>query len=241
MRKNKKQIELSILMPVYQNEKIEHYIKNIHDKIIKKLRLGNIEIIVAEDGSKDNTKNILKRIKSKYNLILNLCEHQRGYINAVKEIYMQAQGKYIFFTDSDGEHSASDFWKLWKKLHNENLDLVVGFKMNRKPFYRMLISKIHNLLLGILFNIWLKDANCGFRLMKNEVAKKIIPLTGNLTVAYNAETLIFAKKMNYKYGEVPTKHFYQKSTALTLKNIPLKLCNALFDLFKLKFKIVTKQ
>ncbi|MFH1423762.1 MAG: glycosyltransferase [Candidatus Nealsonbacteria bacterium] len=234
-------IKLSIITLVYQNEKIEDYIREIQEKIIKRfrdLRVGGVEFIVAEDGSKDDTRAILQSIKEKYGLILNLGSQRRGYIGAAKEVYMQAKGEYIFFADSDRESDPGDFWKLWDKLQRENLDIVVGYRKSRRPYYRFFITKINGFLTGILFNVWLGDANAGFRIIKGNVARKIIPLTGNLLAAFNAEFFVIAKQLKYSYGEVPIKHFFQKSVVFPVKKMPLTLIRAFFELFRLKFKIL---
>lgn len=235
------QIKLSIITLVYQNEKIEDYIIEIREKIVKKFKeskLGDIEFIIAEDGSKDDTRNILRSIKEKYDLTLNLCDQRRGYLKAAKEAYMQAKGEYIFFADSDRESDPGDFWKLWDKLQTENLDIVVGYRKNRRPYYRFAITKINSFLTGMLFNVWLTDANCGFRIIKRDVAQRIIPLTGNLLAAFNAEFFIIAKQLKYSYKEVSVKHFFQKSVVFPLKKMPLTLIKALFELFKFKIKIL---
>jgi len=188
-------IKLSIITLVYQNEKIADYIGEIHEKVIKKFKelgIGDVEFIVAEDGSEDDTRTILRSIEKKYNLILNLGSQRRGYIGAAKEVYMQAQGEYIFFADSDRESDPGDFWKLWDKLQKDNLDIVVGYRKNRRPYYRFVITTINSFLTGMLFNVWLTDANCGFRIIKRDTVKKITPLTGNLKAAFNAEFFIAA-------------------------------------------------
>ncbi|MFH1445582.1 MAG: glycosyltransferase family 2 protein [Nanoarchaeota archaeon] len=231
-------VKLSVILPVYQNEKVETIIKDIHEKIVKQFRSGDVEIIVAEDGSKDNTRKILKSISKKYGLTLNLCDDRRGYIKAVKEIYMQAQGDYVFFTDGDGEHDPSDFWKLWNKIQKENLDLVIGYKTFRSPFYRVFISKINNSLIGFLFGVWLRDANCGFRILKNHVVKDIIPSTGDMKIAWNAETPIRAKKKGYKYSQVPVKHFPIESVVFSKKKLPIDLTKAFIELFKFRVKML---
>lgn len=233
--------KLSVIIPVYENEDIGNYVREIYEKIIqrfKELNIGDVEFIVAEDGSKDNTRNILRNIEKKYGLTLNLCDHRRGYIKAVKDLYAQAGGEYIFFADSDRESQADDFWKLWDKMQSGDLDIVVGYKNNRRPYYRLIISRINNFLIGILFNVWLRDANCGFKIIKRDAAKRIIPLAGNLSVAFNADCFIIAKKFNYSYGEVPIKHFPRDSVVFPLKKMPLALIRALFELFRLKFKIL---
>lgn len=228
-------------MPVYENEKAEDYIREIQEKIIKKfkeLQIGDVEFIIAEDGSKDNTRNILWNIKEKYDLTLNLCDQRRGYVKAAKDLYAQARGEYVFFADSDRESQADDFWKLWDKMQSGNLDIVVGYKKNRRPYHRLIVSRINNFLIGILFNVWLRDANCGFRIIKNDAARKIIPLTGNLSAAFNAECFIIAKKFKYLYGEVSIKHFPRDSVVFPVKKMPLTLIKAFFELFKLKFKVL---
>jgi glycosyltransferase involved in cell wall biosynthesis len=235
---NKNNVTLSIIMPVYENEGIERYIKEIHEKIVlpfEKRGLGKTELIIAEDGSKDRTREILLSIRKKYNLILNLCDQRRGYIKAVREIYIQAAGKYIFFTDADGEHYPEDFWRLWDAFSTARYDIVLGYKLKRKPYYRLIISKINNFLLGILFGVWLRDANCGFRILKQDVARKIIPLTGNLKAAYNAETLVIARKRGYKYAEVPIRHTAQRSVVFSLAKMPITLFYAFLELFRLRF------
>lgn len=233
-------IKLSIITPVYQNEGIENYIRDVHEKIVKKFNEsqgGGVEFIVAEDGSTDNTRNILRNIAEKYGLTLNLSERRRGYIKAAKELYMQAKGEYIFFTDSDHESSPDDFWKLWDKLQKENLDIVLGYKKNRRPYYRLVIALVNTFWMGILFNVWLREANSGFRLMRKSAAQKIVPLTGNLPTAYNSEFFIFAKKFKYSYGQVPVRHFPQKSLVFPLSKIPMAVAKAFFELLKLRFKI----
>jgi len=238
----KNRYKLSIIAPVYQNENIKDIVKDINKKISMpfKKKYGDIEFIIAEDGSTDNTRRILKAIKTKYNLTLDLFDKKRGYVAAVKKLYLRAKGEYIFFTDSDGEHDPADFWKLWKKMIKENSDIVVGYKIRRKPFYRVFISKINNLLLGILFGVWLKDANCGFRLLKRNAVERIIPGTGNLTAAYNAETLILAKRFGYRYSEVPIKHIYKESTVFSVKKLPKTISKAFFETISLRYKLWVK-
>ncbi len=67
--------KLSIITPVYQNEKVELYVQ---EKVRSKF--PDSELVIAEDGSKDNTRKILKSIQSKYNITLDLCDDACGDI-----------------------------------------------------------------------------------------------------------------------------------------------------------------
>lgn len=227
-------------MPVYKNEAIGNIVKDIYDKIIVKFKEkdnSEVEFLIAQDGIGDKTRENLLSIKNQYSLTLNTSDKRRGYIGAVKEIFSQAKGEYIFFTDADGEHDPSDFWKLWENFNKKKLDIIVGYKQNRRPYYRLIISKINNLLMGIIFGLWLKDANCGFRILKSTVASKIIPLTGNLVAAYNAETMIWAKKMGYNIGEVGVRHMSQPSVVFSGSTMHITIVKALIELIKFRIKI----
>jgi len=228
-------IKLSVLMPTYKNPAIGDMIKAVHEAVISKFEPGTVEFIVTEDGSGDSTPDVLKELALKYPLTLNLCSRNRGYLAVSKELYLQAKGEYLFFMDSDGEHDPNDFWRLWERMHENNCDIVVGYKINRRPYSRLLISKANNFLLGILFGIWLDDANCGFRLIKREAAQKIMPKTGNLPISSNAESFIWAKRMGLTYAQVGVRYIMQASVTFPpgLRMVPIIL-NAFKDLISFR-------
>ncbi len=224
---------VSIVMPVYQNEeKIEDLIREFYNQIIKKL--PNSEFIVTEDGSTDKTRAILRRIGKQFKLKLILGKERKGYIKAVKDAFQFPTKDLVFLSDSDGEHDPKDFWKLYENMHKTGADIVIGFKQKRKPLYRLLISRVNNTIIGILFGVWLHDANCGFRLTKREVAQKIMPKTGSLKAAFNAEFIIRAKYEGYNYVEVPVSHKFVASKVFSPWKLPVTILRELKRIFKLK-------
>lgn len=228
---NKKTV--SIVMPVYQNEeKIEGIVRDFYKKLV--LKLPGSEFIITEDGSTDRTRDILRNLGKELRLRLILSKERKGYIKAVKEAFSLAAKELVLLSDSDGEHSPEDFWKLCNEMEKKNVDIVVGFKQKRRPYYRLILSRINNALLGILFGISLHDANCGFRLMKKDVAKKIMPKTGTLKAAFNAEFTIRAKYEGYSYTEVPVPHTLVPSKVFSPKKLPLMLSKELLRILKLK-------
>ena len=224
---------VSIVMPAYQNErKIEKIVRDFHTQIIKKL--PGSEFIITEDGSTDKTRDILKKIKKQLKLRLILGKERKGYTKAVKEAFSFANKDLIFLSDSDGEHNPKDFWKLYDTMQKTDADIVIGFKQKRRPLYRLFISRVNNAIIGVLFKVWLHDANCGFRLAKREAAKGIMPNTGTLNSAFNAEFMIRAKYKGYAYAEVPVSHKPVPSKVFSPWKLPITILKELKRLLKLK-------
>lgn len=230
-------MKLSIVTPVYQNEQIEVIIRDVHEKVRAKFQ--DSEFIIAEDGSTDKTREILKSLQQKYNLTFNFCNERRGYIKAVKELYEQANGDVIFFLDSDGEHDPGDFWKLYRRLQ-KGYDLVIGYKTKRRPLYRLFLSKVNNFLIGMMFGVWFRDANCGFRIMKRSFAREFIPPSGVLVAAFNAEMLVRAKHAGKAVAEVPVRHAAKASVVFRPAKMPWVALKAFKELYNLRRELIVK-
>jgi glycosyltransferase involved in cell wall biosynthesis len=228
------QKKISLVMPVYNAAgTIEKVVDSYYAEVIQKL--PGSEFIIAEDGSNDGTKEILAKLAKKYKIRLVSGKERKGYIKAVQDALKLPKNELIFLSDSDGEHSAKDFWNLLEL--SEEADLVIGFKKNRKPFYRTFISKLNNFLIGLFFGLWLHDANCGFRLLKKPVVSEISQKTGTLNYASNAEFVIRAFKAGYKIKETGVSHSEVESVVFPITKMPKVILIQLLDLVKLWFEL----
>src|SRR3989344_37832 len=137
---NKPEYDLSIIVPVYNEVKvIGRTLDNIYTKIIASFP-GKTEVVVAEDGSTDGTKEILAQMQKEKKFRLVSGVERKGYNRALKDALGLAQGKYIFLSDSGGGHEMSDFFKLYE--HAQNYSIVSGYKKKRHdPFHRILLSR----------------------------------------------------------------------------------------------------
>jgi len=223
---------VSLVLLVYNKlDVIEEVVRGFYVEVIKKLPKG-FEFIVVEDGSTDGTKWVLDRLKDELPLTLVQSDERKGYMKAMKDGLKSSQNEIVFQSDADGEHNPKDFWKLYKYI--DDCDMVVGYKMDRKPFYRLVVSRVNNYLMGLLFGVWLKDANCGFRLIRKEVVSDVVDDIGMLKYSANAEMVIRAKIKGYKIVQVPVEHIPTKSEVFTLKKMPKVIIKEFVSLFKLK-------
>lgn len=226
---------ISLIIVVHQEaDIIEPVIKEFYEKVTSKI--SGSEFIVCEDGSTDGTKEILRRIKDRYHLTLDMVDGKRGYINAMRDGYRQAKNPVILFSDSDGQHDPDDFWKMSPLL--EKLDMIVGWKKTRlDPWYRLFLAFVFNKLIGLYFGFGLHDIDCGFRLIKRPVRDFLLTQEWRLKHCTNGELAVKAHFAGFKVSEIPVSHFSRKfgaSVGLPFAKLPKIIWNILKAFPKIK-------
>jgi glycosyltransferase involved in cell wall biosynthesis len=223
----KQLFSFDLIMPVFnESQIIEKVVKQNWD-FVKKYK--GSQLIIAEDGSTDGTKEILKKLKKKIPFKLVSSNLRKGYTKAVMDALKLSKKDLILFSDSDGQHIASDFDKLLKFY--PKYDLIIGKKSPRRdPLYRNLVSKIYNFLVNILFFSHFEDIDCGFRIIKKDVIKKILPKSGRFKYCYFSEFTIIAKRLGFKIKEVPITHYPREGTQSSIFS-PTKLPKIGWGLF----------
>ena len=234
----KKLPQLSVFFPCYNEAK---NLKNTVDKalpIIKKIA-QKWEIIIVNDGSKDNTGKIALAIKKLYPKNISIVTHSpnRGYGAAFKSGFYNAKYDWIAFTDADGQFDFADIKKLIQTQTKTKADLVIGYYLGRKvPFYRIWGSKLWQLAVFILFGLKVRDIDCGFKLVNKKVIDTIPRLEAERGPFISSEFLIKAKKTKFKIVEVGVHHYSRQAGEAT--GAALNVIIAGFkDLFRLWYKI----
>ena len=198
-----KSIRLDIVIPVHNEAAtIEQTLLELCAEITQKVPS---RIIIAEDGSTDGTKEILRKMSLDLPLDLILSDARKGYMNGVKDGLRQTSCEAVFFIDSDGQYVPSDFWKLHAVV--DKFDMVVGRKVRRKDsFHRIVISYIFNQMIRFLFRVPIHDVDTGFRLIRKDVIEDVLEDAVVLPYSFWAEFTTRACKKGYRIGEVPIIH-----------------------------------
>jgi glycosyltransferase involved in cell wall biosynthesis len=162
---------VSVIITVYNEAgTIEKEILDINSKILSRLPCS--ELIIAEDGSTDGTKEIISRYVSDWGVIHSTAPQRKGYMKALKDAMKIAKNPYIFFSDTGGKFYFDDFWKLYEKRYKYSL--VIGVRSKRSDqLYRRFLTLSYNFLLRRYFNVDLEDADSGFRIYSKELINKI--------------------------------------------------------------------
>ena len=201
---------VSILMPV-SNEAdiIEGVVEEWVEEVFQYLPEGS-ELLFDEAASTDGTREILKRLCAKYPFI-KVCYNEKkdGFAAAARRLYAAARCPFVFFTDSDGQYVASEFWKLTS--YADAHAIVHGAKIGRQdPFLRKVASAVFNRIARFVFDMHYSDINSAFRLMKREAVDELMPQVRCMPTLLNAELLLRAEMNNYPIKQVRVLHRSRK-------------------------------
>ena len=228
-------IRFSIVAPVFNEEDV---IENVVNKWTEILRsyLVEPEIVLTDDGSSDNTPNILTKLEKRIDF-LKIIRHERngGYGRALQTAIKHSTGEYVVTIDSDGQFDLSEFKLLFKKLQATNLDSVTGFRKNKQDSaFRVLADRILNLIIRVLFNLRFRDTNCALKLCKGDLLRAV----SIESMGYPAPTELLIKlaKSGAKIGEAGVNHYHRQGGSSKLKVLKVGF-NMLLFLFYLRFKV----
>jgi len=202
---------VSILMPVSNEaDVIEEVVEEWAREVMCHLPPGS-ELLFDEAASTDGTRDILRRLSLKYPFMsVEYRDKKDGFANAARRLYERASCPWIFFTDSDGQYVARDFWKLAKCIDG-NYDLIRGAKIGRKdPLIRRLASAIFNKIIQFLFNINFLDFNSAFFLIRRDALHDILGHLNSMPTLINTELLLRLEFENYSIKQVYVLHRQRK-------------------------------
>jgi dolichyl-phosphate beta-glucosyltransferase len=226
---NFKKMEISIVIPAYNEEKrIGKTLKKVYEYF--KEKKIEFEIIVVDDGSNDKTVEIVENFSfDKKEIRILKHEKNMGKGAAVKTGILNAKGELILFTDADLSTPIEEFEKLKNEIEN-GYDIAIGSRGLKdskivipQPFYRRIIGRIFPLLVRLLVINDFKDTQCGFKLFKKEVGKKIFSQLKTNGFAFDVEVLARGKKENFKIAEVGVVWYNSPESKVSVLKAPVKM------------------
>ncbi len=168
-------IGLSLILPIYQEEEsIPHLIKEIH-QALQKLNLS-YEIICVDDGSSDQSFKILAEMaKTDTALVVVQFRRNFGQTAAMQAGLDLARGELVAFMDADMQNDPADIGMMIDTLHQEDADMVVGWRFNRQDTFvnRKLPSVIANYLIAKVTGVKIHDNGCSLKLLRKDLAKNL--------------------------------------------------------------------
>jgi len=197
-------------------------------------KAGYSNIVVTDDGSKDNTYQTI----AKENIFALRHIINRGQGAALKtgiDFSLKNGAEYIVTFDADGQHRVEDLYSMIEPVMTGKYDVTLGSRFLDKktmmPFFRRLTLKIGVFVQFIFYGVWLSDAHNGFRCFSRKAAQAIEIKSDRMEHA--SEIVEQIKLKNLKYKEVPIIVLYNEET---LKKGHGGLIQAIKVFFKMIFR-----
>lgn len=231
-------MDLSVIIPAYNEaERLPSMLIDLRS-FLKDYELS-YEVIVVNDGSKDNTVNVVKDFQKDFqNLRLINNSENRGKGFAVRTGMLEAKGDVKMFADADGATPFKEVLKLSREIEKGN-DVVIASRAMKDSkiktsLFRKFRGRVFNFLVNNVLGLKLTDMQCGFKLFNKKAADIIFSNQKLDGFAFDIELLFKAKKYGFSIKEVPVVWNNVEGSKVHPIRDPLKMFIAIFRVKFLK-------
>lgn len=207
--------DLTIVLPAYNEEESLPDALAQCGEFIEQMPELDVEVVIVDDGSADGTAALLKEA-ALVRPWLRVISHpvNRGYGAAIKTGFAAANGRFVFYTDSDNQFDILELREILPLI--EGADLVAGFRVYRfDPLPRLVVSWAYNRLVRVLFRVPVRDVDCSFKLMRRERLDRLVLMSDDFFI--DTEIVARARKWNWRIKEVGVRHYPRRKGKTTVK------------------------
>jgi glycosyltransferase involved in cell wall biosynthesis len=200
----------------------------------------DFEVIVVNDGSKDDTGRILDELQRLYPDRVRIVHHEtnRGYGGALRTGFATASKDLVFYTDGDAQYDPAEMTLLWPKMTSD-VDWVNGWKISRSdPLHRIIIGRVYHHVVKILFGLKVRDVDCDFRLMRRRIFD-VVRLEKNSGVIC-LEMMKKFQDAGFRVAEQPVHHYHRAYGKSQFFNFP-RIYRTAIDVMKLWWLLVIRK
>lgn len=237
-------MKLSVIIPVYNEERrIGASLEKIF--LFLKSMESDFEVIIVDDGSVDDTGNILREYSKKTGFISVLRnDKNRGKGYSVKRGVLSSKGDIVLYTDADLSTPIEELNNLAPWLGNGfhiaigSRDLPESVITTHQPWYREFMGKAFNRILRLILGLDFHDTQCGFKCFQRGAALELFNSIKSCHFAFDAEVLLLAKMRGFQVKEVPVHWVHYPDSKVRLVKDSSKM---LWDVLKMKLAYAFKK
>jgi dolichyl-phosphate beta-glucosyltransferase len=230
----------SLVIPAYnERRRIEDCIRGVAEWLRGRPGSWEWEVILVDDGSQDGTVAAARRAAEETRLPLTLLRNEvnRGKGHALRKGVLASRGDPVLLSDTDLSTPLSEWVKLVERLPTH--PVAIGSRglredlvRRRQPFYRRLLGKAGNRLVRLLAVPGIRDTQCGFKLLRGDVARELFGEARLDGFAYDIEILYLARRRGIAVAEVPVLWFNSPESKVSVLRHALP---TLWDLLRLRW------
>lgn len=214
---------VEVVVPVYNEERaLPVSIPVLRDFLAGPQFPYEWRILIADNASIDNTPAVGRELASadpgqvEY---VRIERKGRGY--ALKQVWMASPMEIVSYMDVDLSTGLEAFPDLIRAIAEEGYDVAIGSRLARgsrvtRSLKRRILTRGYNTIIKALFFTRFSDAQCGFKAVSRQAARRIIPLIEDNNWFFDTELLILAEKMGYRVRDVPVHWVEDKDTRVKI-------------------------
>lgn len=228
-------IDISIVIPAFNEaRRLPLFLERVISYC--DTRKENYEIIVADDGSRDQTSEIAASYKFRFaNIQIVKMRSNQGKGYAVRRGLFASSGDIVVFLDADGSVGPEEISKNLHYISDDGFDIFAGSRVLRAEGQDLKV-KLYRKIVGIVFNFFvraflfngIKDTQCGFKMFKKEAIRPLFSRAYLRGFGFDVEILYLAHKMGYRIKEGPVSWHHVSGSKV----------NLLFDSARMFFNIL---
>lgn len=199
---------LDVTIPVFNEERdLEECLRRLHAHLCESFP-HSFRITVADNASTDGTLKIAERVAREVPEVSVVHLDEKGRGNALRKVWLASPSPVLAYMDVDLSTDLAALAPLLAPLISGHSDLAIGTRLTRDSRVvrgpkREFISRSYNLMLHSFMGARFSDAQCGFKAIRSDVARQILPYTLDNAWFFDTELLVLAERCGLRVHEVP--------------------------------------
>ena len=200
---------LDVVIPVLNEERgLPPSVAKLHGFLSDHLGDYRWRIVVADNGSTDSTLDVAKALSEQHPQVGYVHLEQRGRGRALRRAWLESDADIVSYMDVDLSTDLNALLPLVAPLVSGHSDVAIGSRLRRgsrveRGAKREVISRGYNLLLRGALRARFSDAQCGFKAIRADVAREVLPLVEDHAWFFDTELLVLAERAGLRIHEVP--------------------------------------
>ncbi|GAB49975.1 bifunctional glycosyltransferase family 2/GtrA family protein [Mobilicoccus pelagius] len=203
---------LDVVIPVYDEEgSLAACVRRLHAHLATYVPYP-FRITVADNASTDSTWEVAQALTREFPEVTAVHLTQKGRGRALKQVWLDSDATVLAYMDVDLSTDLDALWPLVAPLLSGHSDLAIGSRLANgsrvvRGGYREFVSRSYNLVLRTSLSARFGDAQCGFKAIRADVARALLPHVKDTTWFFDTELLVLAERCNLRIHEVPVDWF----------------------------------